>query len=51
MSAIRCGSIVRAAAFGATSAGAALIEQHGAKALRIEQPPVIGLAAAAGSAV
>ena len=43
--------IVFAAAFGAASARAALIEQHGMKALRIEQPPVIGLTAAAGPAV
>jgi hypothetical protein len=33
------------------NACAALIEQHGMKALRIEQPPVIGLTAAAGAAV
>ena len=52
MSAIRCGSVLCfAAAFGAASAGAALIEQHRVEALRIEQPPMIGLAAAAGAAV
>ena len=43
--------IVFAAALGAASAGAALVKQHGMKTLRIEQPPMIGLAAAAGAAV
>ncbi len=43
--------VILATAFGAASAGAALIEQHGTKALRIEQPPVVGLAAAAWAAV
>ena len=52
MSAIRCGvRVVLAASLGAAAAGAALIEQHGVKALGIEQPPVIGLAAAAGAAM
>ena len=43
--------IVLAASLGAASPGAALIEQHRMEALGIEQPAVIGLAAAAGSAV
>ena len=43
--------IVVAAAFRAASAGAALIEQHGVETLGIEQPAVIGLAAAAGTAM
>ena len=43
--------IVFAAALGSASAGAALIEQHRMEALRIEQPPVIGLAAASRPAV
>ena len=43
--------VVLAASLGAAAAGAALIEQHGVKALGIEQPPVIGLAAAAGPAM
>jgi hypothetical protein len=43
--------IVFAAAFGAAAAGAALIEQDGMEALRIEQPAVVGLAAAAGTAM
>ena len=52
MSAIRCGSVLCfAASLGAAAAGAALIEQHGMKTLRIEQAPVIGLAAAAGTAM
>ena len=37
--------------FRAASPGAALIEQHGMKALRIEQPPMVRLAAAAGAAM
>ncbi len=43
--------IVLAAAFWAATTGAALIEQDGVETLGIEQPPVIGLAAAAGPAV
>ena len=43
--------VVLAAALGAAAAGAALVEQHRVKALGIEQPPVIGLAAAAGAAM
>ena len=43
--------VVVAAALGAASPGAALIEQHRVEALGIEQPPVVGLAAAAGTAV
>ena len=52
MSAIRCGSVLCSRlALGAAAAGAALIEQHGMKAFGIEQPAVIGLAAAAGPAM
>jgi hypothetical protein len=40
-----------AAAFRAAPAGAALIKQDGMEALGIEQPPVVGLTAAAGAAV
>src|SRR6202140_4827176 len=40
-----------AAAFGAASAGAALIEQDRMGALGIEPPAMIGLATAAGTAV
>ena len=40
-----------AAALGAAAAGAALVEQHGVEAFGIEQPAVIGLAAAAGPAM
>ena len=43
--------ILFAAALGAAATGAALIEQNSVEALRIEQPPMIGLAAAAGAAV
>jgi hypothetical protein len=43
--------VVFAAALGAASPGAALIEQYRLEALRIEQPPMIGLAPAAGAAV
>ena len=43
--------IVLAAALGPAAAGAALVEQDGVKALGIEQPAVIGLAAAAGAAM
>ena len=43
--------VVLAAALRAAAAGAALIEQHGMKALGIEQPAMIGLAAAAGPAM
>ena len=43
--------IVLAAALGAASPRAALVEQHGVETLGIEQPPVIGLAAAAGAAM
>ncbi len=52
MSAIRCGSVLAvAAALWAAAAGAALVEQHGVEALGIEQPAVVGLAAAAGAAM
>src|SRR5712664_4910618 len=44
-------AIVFAAALRAASTRAALIEQDRVEALGIEQPPVIGLAAAAGAAV
>ena len=43
--------VVLAAALGAAAAGAALVEQHGMKTLGIEQPAMIGLAAAPGSAM
>ncbi len=43
--------IVLAAALGAAAAGAALVEQHRVKTLGIEQPAVVGLAAAAGPAM
>ncbi len=43
--------VIFAAAFWAAAAGAALIEQHRVEALGIEQPPVVGLAAAAGAAM
>src|SRR5271169_291466 len=43
--------IILAAAFGPALSGAALIEQDRVKALGIEQPAVIGLAAAAGTAM
>ena len=44
-------AVVLAAGLGAASAGAALIEQDGVETLGVEQPAVIGLAAAAGSTV
>ena len=37
--------------FRLAAAGAALVEQHGVKALRIEQAAMVGLAAGAGAAV
>ena len=40
-----------AAALGTAATGAALIEQDSVEAFRIEQPPMIGLAAAAGAAM
>ena len=43
--------VVFAAALWAAAAGAALVEQHGMKALGIEQPAMIRLAAAAGPAM
>jgi hypothetical protein len=43
--------VILAAAFGAASARAALIEQHRVEPLRIEQPPMIGLTVAAGPTV
>ncbi len=43
--------VVVAPALGAAAPGAALIEQHRVETLGVEQPPVIGLAAAAGAAV
>ena len=43
--------VILAAAFWPATARAALIEQDGVKAFGIEQPAVIGLAAAAGSAM
>src|SRR5579863_5061463 len=43
--------IVLAAAFGAAAPRAALIEQHRVETFGIEQPPMIGLASAAGSAM
>ncbi len=43
--------VVLAAALGAAAAGAALIEQHGVETFGIEQPAMIGLAAAAGPAM
>ena len=43
--------VVFAAALRAAAPGAALIEQHRMEALGIEQPPVVGLAAAAGAAM
>src|SRR5438876_8644223 len=43
--------VVFTAALRATSAGTALIEQNSVKAFRIEQPAVIGLAAAARPAM
>ena len=43
--------IVFAAALGAAAAGAALVEQHRMEAFGIEQPAMIGLAAAAGPAM
>src|SRR5205085_4653727 len=44
-------AVVFAAALGPASAGAALIEQDGMETLGVEQPAVIGLAAAAGATV
>ncbi len=43
--------IVLAASLGAAAPGAALIEQHGMETLGIEQPAMVGLAAAAGPAM
>src|SRR6266851_3299121 len=43
-------AIVFAAALGAASTGAALIEQDGVEAFGIKQPPMVGLAAASDSA-
>ena len=43
--------VVFASPLGPAAAGAALVEQHRVKALGIEQPAMIGLAAAAGTAV
>jgi len=52
MSAIRCGRVLASRpAFRAASPGAALIEQHGVKALGIEQPAMVRLAPAAGTAM
>ena len=43
--------IVLAASLGAAAAGAALVEQHGMETFGIEQPAMVGLAAAAGPAM
>ena len=52
MSAIRRGSVLCSRPpLGRLRPGAALVEQHRVKALGIEQPAVVGLAAAAGPAV
>ena len=52
MSAIRCGSVLCSRSpFGPAAAGAALVEQHRMETLGIEQPAMIGLAAAAGPAM
>jgi transposase-like protein DUF772 len=52
MSAIRSGNLLPSRRpFRAASTGAALIEQNRVETFRVEQPPVVGLAAAAGAAM
>lgn len=46
-----CGGVVRSFPQGATPPATPLIEKHGAKTPRIEEPPLGGIAPAAGSAV